>query len=81
MHPMLTTHEDLKEKIEAMEQKYDQNFKIVFEAIRQLLESDEKSKPKIGYTVKERQKAFGKGKAKSVSDDHDILGRLDAQDR
>jgi hypothetical protein len=78
---MPATHEDLKEKNEAMEQKYDQNFKIVFEAIRQLLESDDKPKPKIGYTVKERQKTFGKGKAKSVSGDHDILCRLDAQDR
>lgn len=34
--------------------------KIVFEAIKQLLEEDEKPKKKIGFTVKEKQKAYGK---------------------
>ena len=43
-----------------MEKKYDQQFQIVFEAIKQLLETDEKSKKKIGYTVKEKQKTYGK---------------------
>ena len=31
-----------------------------FEAIKQLLEPPEKPKKKIGYTVKEKQKAYGK---------------------
>jgi hypothetical protein len=31
------THKDLKEKIDAMEKKYDYEFKIVFDAINQLL--------------------------------------------
>jgi hypothetical protein len=56
---MLTTHEDLKHKIEAMEKKYDKQFRIVFEAITQLLEVDEKPKKKIGY-IKERQAKYGK---------------------
>jgi hypothetical protein len=43
-----------------MEKKYDQQFQIVFEAIKQLLETDEKPKKKIGFTVKEKQKAYGK---------------------
>ena len=43
----------------AMEKKYDKNFKIVFEAIRQLLETDEKPRKKIGFTVKERQARYG----------------------
>ena len=37
---VLLTHEDLKKKIEAMGKKYDQQFQIVFEAIKQLLETD-----------------------------------------
>jgi hypothetical protein len=57
---MLSTHEDLKRKIESMEEKYDQQFQIVFEAIKQLLETDEQPKKKIGFTVKEKQKAYGK---------------------
>ena len=56
---MLSTHEDLKHKIEAMEEKYDEQFRIVFEAITQLLEVDQKPKKKIGY-LKERQAKYGK---------------------
>ena len=60
---MLTTHEDLKSKIEAMEKKYDEQFRIVFEAITQLIEEDEKPKKKIGY-IKEGQAKYGKGRTK-----------------
>ena len=43
-----------------MEQKYDQQFQVVFDAIKLLLEADEKPKLKIGFTVKERVKAYGR---------------------
>jgi hypothetical protein len=56
---MLTTHEDLKHKIEAMESTYDKQFRIVFEAITQLIEEDQKPKKKIGY-IKEGQDQYGK---------------------
>jgi hypothetical protein len=46
---MLSGHEDLKKKIEAMEEKYDEKFKIVFEAIKQLLTEEEKPKKRIGF--------------------------------
>lgn len=49
MRQMVATHADLKGKIEEMEAKYDEQFGIVFEAIRQLLEEDEKPKRKIGF--------------------------------
>lgn len=49
MRQLLATHEDLKRKIEEMESRYDEQFRIVFEAIRQLLEEDEKPKRKIGF--------------------------------
>lgn len=52
LRKMLSTHEDLKRKIESMEKKYDQQFQIVFEAIKQLLSEEDKPKKKIGYTVK-----------------------------
>ena len=50
---LLVTHKDLQRKIEDMESKYDEQFKIVFEAIRQLLEPPpvpEKPKGRIGFT-------------------------------
>lgn len=63
LRQMLATHEDLRHKIEAMEQKYDQQFKVVFDAIKLLLEAEEKPRAKIGFTVKERLKAYGRKRA------------------
>lgn len=59
LRQMLSTHEDLKRKIEDMESKYDRQFKIVFDAIRQLLDSEERPKRKIGFEVKERKAPYG----------------------
>jgi len=56
LREMLSTHEDLKKKIEAMEKKYDQQFQVIFEAIKQLLETE--AKPKIGFTVKEKAAGY-----------------------
>ena len=61
LRQMLLSHDELKRKIEVMEKKYDENFKIVFEAIKQLIETEDKPKKKrIGYTVKEKQASYGK---------------------
>ena len=49
LREMLMTHKDLKKKIEAMEEKYDYQFKIVFDAIKELLEPPIKTKKKIGF--------------------------------
>lgn len=49
LRQMLATHVELKRKIEEMESKYDEQFQIVFEALRQLLTDDEKPKKKIGF--------------------------------
>jgi len=70
LREMLSTHKDFKRKIESMEKKYDEQFQIVFEAIKQLLSEEDKPKKKIGYTVKEKQKAYGKSvKKKKPSTD------------
>ena len=37
------------ELVEAMEEKYDDQFRVVFEAIKQLIKEDEKPKRKIGF--------------------------------
>jgi hypothetical protein len=49
LREMLLTHKDLQRKIEVMEKKYDQQFKIVFDAIKQLLEPPAKPKKRIGF--------------------------------
>jgi len=56
LRELFATHKDLQRKIETLEGKYkqhDKQFKVVFEAIRQLLEPPpvpEKPKGRIGFT-------------------------------
>ena len=50
LREMLLTHKDLQRKIEDMGKKYDSQFKVVFDAIRQLMTPPETSKKKpIGF--------------------------------
>jgi DNA-binding PadR family transcriptional regulator len=60
LREMLATHKDLDRKLTELERKYDDQFKVVFEAIRQLMAPPDKKVKKIGFTVKEKQKAYGK---------------------
>ncbi len=46
---MLAGHKDLQKKIEAMEEKYDEQFRVIFEAIKQLISEEEKPKQRIGF--------------------------------
>ncbi len=46
---MMSTHEDLRRKIEALEEKYDGQFRIVFDAIRELLKTETQPGKKIGF--------------------------------
>ncbi|MBW2564863.1 MAG: ORF6N domain-containing protein [Deltaproteobacteria bacterium] len=63
LRQLLTSHTKLAGKLLEMEKKYDEQFKIVFEAIRQLMAPTETKKKKIGFTIKEKQKAYGKSMA------------------
>lgn len=49
LREMMATHLELKQKIDQMEKKYDYPFKVVFEAIKQLLDSPKKSNKSIGF--------------------------------
>jgi len=49
MRQLLASHKGLMEKILAMEKKYDEKFKLVFKAIYQLMEEEEKPKRQIGF--------------------------------
>jgi len=46
---MLATHEGLARKLAKLEQKYDDQFKVVFDAIRQLMTSQKSKKHVIGF--------------------------------
>ena len=49
LREMAQSQKKIWEKIEAMERNYDKQFKIVFDALRQLLEPPVKSKKPIGF--------------------------------
>ena len=57
---MLSVHKDLERKLTDLEQKYDEQFKIVFEVISQLMTPPAKPRKKIGFVVKEKKAAYGK---------------------
>ena len=49
LREMMMTHVDLKRKIDDRERKYDDQFKVVFDAIKKLLEPPQKRKQVIGF--------------------------------
>ena len=49
LRQMLEGHKELQKKIEAMEAKYEKQFMVVFDAIKQLFKDDDKPKRKIGF--------------------------------
>jgi len=57
---MIASHKDLERKLEALEKRYDSQFKVVFDAIRQLMTPPEPKKRKIGFIVKERAAKYGR---------------------
>ncbi|KAF0221437.1 MAG: hypothetical protein FD174_575 [Geobacteraceae bacterium] len=52
LREMLASHKDLARKLEELEMKYNNQFKIVFDAIRQLMTPPEPKKQKIGFQGK-----------------------------
>lgn len=51
LRQILTEHKALADRLDALEQKYDANFKAVFDAIRQLMTPPTTSKRPIGFTT------------------------------
>ncbi len=62
LRQMLSSNKSLARKLEEMEKKYEEQFKVVFDAIRALMVPPEKPRKKIGFEVKERRAVYGKRK-------------------
>jgi hypothetical protein len=58
LRQMLATNADLAKKMEALESKYDSQFRVVFDAIRALMAEPEKPRRPIGFTAKEKRAAY-----------------------
>jgi len=52
LRQMLASNAELARKLDAMEKKYDAQFKVVFDAIRQLMSPPEPKRREIGFHVK-----------------------------
>ena len=53
LRQMLLSNKDLSRRLDEIEKKYDSQFKIVFDAIRQLMAPETKQKHRIGFQVGE----------------------------
>ncbi len=58
LRQMLATQTDLAHKLAALEKKYDEQFKVIFDAIRALMTPPEQPRRKIGFQVKEGRVAY-----------------------
>jgi hypothetical protein len=60
LRQILASNSQLARKLDALEKKYDAQFKVVFDAIRQLMAAPEPKKRKIGFLVEEKVAAYGR---------------------
>jgi hypothetical protein len=49
LREMIVSHKDLAKQLNALEKKYDAQFKVVFDAIRKLMTPPDKPRKRIGY--------------------------------
>ena len=57
LRELLSTHKELELKILELESKYDQQFRLIFKAIRELMQQEQpdKDRPMIGYKIGKRK--------------------------
>jgi hypothetical protein len=58
LREVLATHKGLSRKLEELEKKYDAQFKVVFDAIRQLMAPPTKPRHSIGFRVEEAEARY-----------------------
>ena len=49
LREILSTHKQLREKVELMENKYDKSFKVIFQMIARMMKEDTEPKKRIGF--------------------------------
>jgi phage regulator Rha-like protein len=59
LRKILASHADLARRLEELEKKYDSQFKMVFDAIRQLMAPPASGQKKVGFQLKEKQAVYG----------------------
>ncbi len=58
LREMIAAHKDLAKKLEELEKKYDAQFRVVFDAIREMMIPPEEEKRRIGFLAKESRAVY-----------------------
>jgi hypothetical protein len=58
LREMISSNKELAKKLQELEKKYDMQFKVVFDAIRELMKHPEPKQKKIGFIVKESKARY-----------------------
>jgi len=56
LRKLISTHKDLVNKINELEKRYDEQFKLIFTALRQLIQKENEPRKRIGYRNYEDEK-------------------------
>jgi hypothetical protein len=51
LRELMSSHRDLASKLDALERKYDARFRVVFDAIRQLMQPPAPKRRRIGFVA------------------------------
>jgi hypothetical protein len=58
LREMITSNTEIARRLDELEQKYDAQFRVVFDAIRQMMRTEEKGRKSIGFRVEEGGGAY-----------------------
>jgi len=60
LREVATTHKDVVRRLDALEKKYDAQFRVVFDAIRRLMAAPRAERKEIGFLVEEGTAWYGR---------------------
>jgi len=63
LRQMLDSHAKLAKKLAGLEAKYDEQFRVVFEVLNELMAAPEPKRKPIGFSVKERRARYSARKS------------------
>lgn len=58
LRELIASHKDLAKRLDELESKYDAQFRVVFDAIRELMVPPDEEKRKIGFLAKESRAIY-----------------------
>ena len=78
LREILSANKDLSRRLDQLENKYDSQFRVVFDAIRQLMAPSAPKRKKIGFHVRERivRYSVSGGKSARINDGAGLTGRM-----